>query len=155
MVQPADTTIAVLREEVCRETHVPKHRQLLVVCEERVRGGSLATFVRRCRKRWQARPALRTVAASWANFVFLPEMFNRWGRVHGQSAVLNRESSGKMGTCMRVGAILHRACMRGCECACVHACVHCTCVKECFSTEHAFVPAQQVNDALTDIQLTD
>lgn len=66
-----------MRKQVNAEANLPQHRQQVVVCEERIRGGSLTTLVKRVHKQWQARPALKSVAVSWANFVLLPEAFNR------------------------------------------------------------------------------
>ncbi|KAK9788164.1 hypothetical protein WJX73_006155 [Symbiochloris irregularis] len=73
----AGTPLAEVREGVWKQAQLPQHRQALVVCEERARKNSLASLAKRAHRRWQTRPPLSAVAASWANFILLPEAFNR------------------------------------------------------------------------------
>lgn len=76
-VQAEEATLEQVHQAVQVQAHVPPQRQLLVVCEERARFSSFPQLLQRLRKRWQARPAFKSLAISWANFALLPELFNR------------------------------------------------------------------------------
>lgn len=66
-----------VRERIARDTGVPHHRQLIVVSEERARGGRLGDLAKRVALAFNTQRDLRSILISWINFVFLPEAVNR------------------------------------------------------------------------------